>query len=143
MRSNQFLLFLLAITISNTALPASSTTTSHPHSAGEDQASIRAPEGLSIEILKPTTLSRWTAGQKYTIEVKTSGLDTAGDHWHLYLDGQLKAMVGGGRTRYQLTVPADIEPGHHEIKVTISNAAHEEYDLADLRKVEILRSSPQ
>lgn len=126
------LLISLAIGISGSAL----SNPSHQHHAADAHSDhLPTPEGLSLRIIKPEPRSQWTAGQTHQVQVETLGFDTAGDHWHLYLNGQLKAMVGGGRTAYQLRLPEDLAEGEHEIKVTISNASHKEYDLVDRRLI--------
>ena len=126
------LLFSLAIGISGSAL---SNPSHQYHAADAHSHHLPTPDGLSIRIIKPEPRSQWAAGQTHQVQVKTQGFDTAGDHWHLYLDGQLKAMVGGGRTEYQLRLPEDLPEGVHEIKVTISNSSHKEYDLVDRRLI--------
>lgn len=125
-------LFVIAMGISGSAL----SNPSHQHHAADTHSNyLPTPEGLSIRIIVPEQHSQWTAGNTYLVQVETQGFDTAGDHWHLYLNGQLKAMVGGGRTEYQLRLPEDLAEGEHEIKVTISNSSHKEYDLVDRRLI--------
>ncbi len=128
--------FVLGVCASATALSAPPETHSQPGRSSHHGKAT--PSGLSINFLKPPEATRIQAGESYTVEVATEGFNTSGDHWHLYLDGELRAMVGAGRTSYLLTLPEDIAIGEHELKVTISNSDHEEYDLADYRTIVVV-----
>lgn len=91
---------------------------------------VPAPEGMAIQIVQPESAARFAVGNPIMVEVRTQGLDASGDHWHVYCDGELEAMVGGGRTVYELSLSGK-EPGEHELEVTVSNAKHQEYDIND------------
>lgn len=110
----------------------------HEHENNGNHATDRipTPEGMAIAIVKPEAGAQFEAGKPIRVEVDAKGLDAAGDHWHLYLDGELQAMVGGGRTAYELQT-SGVEPGKHELTVTISNSSHEEYDTEHRRVIRI------
>lgn len=114
----------------------------HAESAAAPAGGVAAPEGMTIEIVEPGTDAQVEAGGSVPVRIRANGMSVSGDHWHLYLDGELQAMVGAGRTEYELVLPDDLQPGDHEIKVTISNSSHEEYDLAALRTIKVQASAP-
>lgn len=103
---------------------------------------VAAPEGMMIEIVEPATEGPVEAGSTLPVRIRAEGMSASGDHWHIYLNGELQAMVGAGKTEYELAVPEDLEPGEHEIKVTISNASHQEYDLAAVRTIQVQAPVP-
>lgn len=109
----------------------------HDDTGGSDTGGVPAPEGMTIEILEPGAEAVFAAGATVPVQVRASGMSASGDHWHLYLDGALQAMVGAGRTAYELVLPETLEAGEHELKVTISNARHEEYDLVAVRTIRV------
>lgn len=95
---------------------------------------IPTPEGVSIAIVKPEGAAHVDPGAPLTVSVATEGFDVSIDHWHLYVDDELQAMVGGGRTEYSLDT-SGIPEGAHELSVTISNVRHEEYDMEDVMTI--------
>lgn len=110
----------------------------HEHHHDADAAAPDARENLSIEIVEPVADTPAKAGSTVVVAIESEGMDIAGDHWHLYLDGTLQAMVGGGRTRYELSLSKDLSPGPHELKVTISDASHKEFDQASVQTITVL-----
>jgi len=95
---------------------------------------IAAPDGMSIEFTGPQMHKHITAGDPLKVTVKTEGMDNSGDHWHIYVDDELAAMVGAGRSEYILETE-DLDPGEHTLLVTISNGNHEEYNITDQRMI--------
>jgi hypothetical protein len=59
------------------------------------------------------------------IEVEHFTLGENGQHWHVYVDGSGAAMVTGTDTSQVLH---GLEPGDHEIKVTLANGEHVELE---------------
>lgn len=108
----------------------------HDHAAMAEPSGIPTPEGMSIRIVAPADGAMVTTDAPLTVQVSTEGMDASGDHWHLYVDGELQAMVGGGRTDYALDTSA-LESGNHELKVTISNASHDEYDTRSVLTIHV------
>ncbi len=106
----------------------------HPDMADMEKNRISAPEGVGIQIVELPEVTR--PDSALMIKVETEGLNMSHDHWHLYVDGELQAMVGGGRTSYEFT-PSALNPGEHVISVTVSNSSHEEYDIEDKRTIRI------
>ncbi|TJY64787.1 hypothetical protein E4T66_00645 [Sinimarinibacterium sp. CAU 1509] len=103
---------------------------------GGDDSRVPTPAGMSIMVTQPADGAQLDADAAILVQVETTGMDASGDHWHLYVDGELVAMVGGGRTKYQIE-PATLAPGRHELKVTISNASHHEYAVEQRLTVSI------
>jgi len=101
---------------------------------GDKKDRISAPEGMKIQIIEPPEDAKFSADDRIMIKVEGGGWNTSHDHWHLYLDGELQAMVGGGRTSYEL-MPSALSSGEHVISVTVSNSSHEEYDIGDKRMI--------
>lgn len=112
----------------------------HDHAAMAEPSGIPTPEGMSIQIVAPDDGATVSTDAPLTVQVSTQGMDASGDHWHLYVDGELQAMVGGGRTDYALDTSI-LEAGEHELKVTISNSSHDEYDLAAVRRFRVQASA--
>lgn len=109
----------------------------HDNTGDGDTGRVPAPEGMTIEILEPGAEAVFAPGATVPVQVRAEGMSVSGDHWHLYLDGELQAMVGAGRMAYELVLPETLEAGEHELKVTISNARHQEYDLAATRTIRV------
>lgn len=95
---------------------------------------LPTPKGMSIALVKPDNDTKVKIKEPLTVTVKTEGMDTASDHWHIYIDDEMAAMVGAGRTEYQLDTK-DISPGPHKLSVAISNGEHKEYDQVDSRNI--------
>ncbi|MGB0955451.1 MAG: hypothetical protein ACPGZP_05555 [Panacagrimonas sp.] len=112
----------------------------HDHNDAGDASLVPTPEGMMIEIVEPGDEAVFAAGATVPVKVRTQGMNAAGDHWHLYVDGELQAMVGAGRTAYELELPETLDTGEHELKVTISNATHQEYDLISVRAIQVKAS---
>lgn len=108
----------------------------HDHAAMDSAGGVPTPEGMSIRIVAPADGATVATDAPLTVQVSTEGMDASGDHWHLYVDGELQAMVGGGRTDYALDTSA-LESGDHELKVTISNASHDEYDTRSVLTIHV------
>nr|BBD50154.1 hypothetical protein [Haliea sp. ETY-M] len=102
--------------------------------ADDAGARLATPEGMTIAITSPADGARFAVDDPVRIEVSYDGFDVAGDHWHLYVNGQMYAMVGAGRTAYEIG-PGVLSTGEQTISVTISNAAHEEYELEPTRTI--------
>lgn len=101
---------------------------------GDKKNRISAPEGMKIQIIEPPEDAKFGADDRIMIKVETEGFNTSHDHWHIYLDGELQAMVGAGRTSYEL-MPSALSSGEHVISVTVSNGSHEEYDIEDRGRI--------
>lgn len=114
----------------------------HPAAGGSahSDAGVSPPQGMTIEIAEPGAEAVFAPGATVPVQVRAEGMSVSGDHWHLYLDGELQAMVGAGRMAYELVLPETLEAGEHELKVTISNARHQEYDLAATRTIRVQAS---
>lgn len=111
----------------------------HHHMHADDDAAagrVPTPDGMSIAVIAPVDGAQFDATATIAVEVKTAGMDVSGDHWHLYADDELLAMVGGGRTQYDIA-PGTLAPGHHALKVTISNASHHEYAVEQRLSIQI------
>lgn len=107
------------------------------HGASEHSTDlVPTPEGMAIAIVEPADHTIVESGGNLVVEVETSGMDISGDHWHLYVDGEMIAMVGAGRAEYELELD-DIGSGMHSLEVRISNAQHKEYDTVDSRMIEV------
>jgi hypothetical protein len=51
------------------------------------------------------------------------------NHWHLYVDGELRSMVGNGAPSWTTKIETS---GPHEIKATLADAQHEELAAATI-----------
>lgn len=137
-------LSLLLGGLSGGAVPDEGTGTTphseHRHAQGhaeDGDTRPAAPAGMAIEIESPVDGATFPAGEPVPVRVRTAGMSPSGDHWHLYVDGELQAMVGAGRVSYELSAAAML-PGTHELRVTISNLSHEEYDIEHGLTIRIL-----
>jgi hypothetical protein len=76
------------------------------------------PDAPSIRFVQPMTSVIY--GQTVTIEVTTTNFDinSEGNHWHLWVNGQLQGMV------YQPTAIIDLPPGTYQICATMGDANH-------------------
>ncbi len=72
----------------------------------------------AIRITQPTTSVIY--GDTVTIAVETTNFDITaeGNHWHLWINGQLQGMV------YQPTAIIDLAPGTYQICATMGNTNH-------------------
>jgi hypothetical protein len=110
------------------AAAASASADESAHRGKAHAGRVSTPPGVSIRLLSPQDGATFEMGKPIQVKVRAEGLKASGNHWHLYVDGELEAMVGGGRTDYELSGK---EPGEHELEVTMSNANHQEYDIDD------------
>jgi hypothetical protein len=86
--------------------------------------------GATIHIQSPANGDMIPFGEDVPVEVEVANfnLDDGGNHWHIYVDGELAGMVVGGDL---VQVLSGLEPGEHEISVYLSNGNHEEFEEGD------------
>ena len=98
------------------------------HADHDTQAHDKIPnDGAVINIVSPADGAEISTGEMITIQVETEGFDltAAGNHWHVYVDGELVEMIEDGRSE---TMLHDLEPGEHTIMTTMTNADHVELE---------------
>ncbi len=83
-----------------------------------DRPMPTGPDAPSIKLVAPTDPVVY--GSTVTFQVQTTNFDinANGDHWHLWMNGQLTGMV------YQPTAIIDMNPGTYEVCATLGDANH-------------------
>lgn len=82
-----------------------------PVAAGPDAPSIRIIEPADQGVVYGNQLA-------VTVETENFEFEPGGQHWHIWVDGQLMQMV------YGPTAVINVAPGTHEICAIMSTAAH-------------------
>ncbi len=97
------------------------------HAEGEDEHTRVPNDGAVINIISPADGASFASGEDIVIEVEVENFDLTaeGNHWHLYVDGSVLAMVSAGITK---NVIHDLEPGEHKIEVYLGLPTHEELE---------------
>jgi len=128
------LITLLALV---TALPAAAQPTSTPAAddgnvladctrlLAADRPIESGPTAPSVRIVQPTTDVVY--GSAVTIQIQTNNYDVNADgqHWHLWVNGQLNGMV------YQPTAIIDLIPGTYTICASLGNSKHADIGMPD------------
>jgi copper(I)-binding protein len=99
----------------------------HDHDEHQMEMKTIPNNGAVITILAPANGATFDHHDHITIEVATENFDLSqdGNHWHIYLNDEAHEMVEGGATSYDLH---DLEAGEYVVKVTMSNADHDELE---------------
>jgi len=99
------------------------------HDAGEATMQKLPNDGRKIEILSPADGAVFKTEDSIVVEVATENFDVAaeGNHWHIFLNGNEVAMVYSDTNR----ALRGLEPGTYELKVTMTNIDHAEYEEGD------------
>ena len=99
----------------------------HDHEEHQEEMATIPNNGAVITILAPAEGATLDHQDHITVEVATENFDLSqeGNHWHIYLNDEAYEMVEDGATSYDLH---DLEAGEYVIKVTMSNADHDELE---------------
>lgn len=99
---------------------------SHDHDEHQMEMATIPNNGAAITILSPADGATFDHHDPITVEIATENFDLSdGNHWHIYLNGEAYEMVEGGATSSDLH---DLKAGEYVIKVTMSNADHDELE---------------
>jgi hypothetical protein len=126
---------LLTIVFAFVLSACSATTDDHDmHSGGEHGAGEATMEkipndGRKIEILAPADGAIFKTEDSIVVEVATENFDLSvdGNHWHIFLNDNEVAMIYGDNNR----ALRGLEAGTYELKVTMTNIDHAEYEEGD------------
>lgn len=80
----------------------------------------------SVRIVQPATDVVY--GSAVTVSIQTNNYevtDKTGQHWHLWVNGQLQGMV------YQPTAVIDLAPGTYTLCVSLGNSQHADIGMPD------------
>gem|GEM_PF-1669754 len=85
-------------------------------------------DGAVVWLVSPQAGETFEVGREIKVEIETEQfkLGEAGNHWHVYVDGQSPQMIMGQMNE---TLLHNLEPGQHEISVYLSRDGHQ--DLAE------------
>lgn len=100
----------------------------HEEHEGMTHDMNKAPnDGRVISILAPETGTEIEAGKMIMVKIDTENFDITaeGNHWHLYVDGELHTMVEDGSSEIMLH---DLSAGEHMIMTTLADESHVEYE---------------
>ncbi len=90
-----------------------------------DRPIASGADAPTVRIIEPTTDVVY--GSAVTISIQTHNFDVnvEGQHWHLWINGQLQGMV------YQPTAVIDLEPGTYTVCVSLGNSQHADIGMPD------------
>jgi hypothetical protein len=84
------------------------------------RASAQTP--AQIRIVSPRDNAIVPIGD-VTVTVAVENVNLSDYHWHLYVDGELRSMIGNGVTSYSTQIT---QSGPHEIKAVLADEQHDE-----------------
>lgn len=100
-------------------------TMEHDHS---DDGVVRvANNGAVVKIVSPVDGATFNKDDDVLVEIETENFDLAGEgnHWHLYVDGNVWTMIENGGTKFVLH---GLDPGMHHLEVYLGLPTHEELE---------------
>lgn len=105
-----------------------------PQATGEVEE-LLPNDGRVIEIVAPLDGATFKSGDSIALEIRTENFDinAEGNHWHILLDGNEIGMIHGDNNQ----ALRGLEAGTHEIRVTMANEAHQEYQDGDSIQITI------
>ncbi|MDX1991026.1 MAG: hypothetical protein SF029_01470 [bacterium] len=94
-------------------------------------------EASSVFMVEPATDVIYGSTLYVTVDTANFDIDAdSGDHWHLWIDGQLNTMV------YDDSVAVQIEPGTHEICAILGDPEHFDLGQPDGMTITVVQPGP-
>ncbi len=86
--------------------------------------------GAVVRIVAPADGATFEANSEVKVQIETEqfALGQAGNHWHVYVDGQTPQMVMGQMAETSLR---NLPPGRHQISVYLSVGTHQDLAIGD------------
>jgi hypothetical protein len=95
------------------------------------------PDAPSIRIVEPSDMGVVYGGQLgVTVETQNFDFSATGQHWHIWVNGQLMQMV------YGPTAILDVAPGTHEICAIMGTAEHGDVGAPAAIRVTVVQPAP-